>query len=71
MKLNSGHRKGEGEKTEQATHAPYFLPKMLLVPIMLLSLAGSFDCANHVIFAASFALRGHDTRIDFSCGFCL
>ena len=24
-----------------------------------------FDCANYVIFAACFMLRGHDTHVDF------
>ena len=72
VKLNSGREEGEREREEGIGYTRPLLPaKMLLVPFVLLSLAGSFDCPDHVIFTACLTLRGHDTHIDFSSGFCL
>ena len=70
--INPGHEEGEREREEGIGYTRPLLPaKMLLVPFVLLSLAGSFDCPDHVIFTACLTLRGHNTHIDFSSGFCL
>ena len=60
---------GRGREEGIGYTRPLLPAKMLLVPLILLSVVGSFDCADHVIFAACFTMRGHDTHIDFSSGF--